>query len=147
MAMNQKTKQYIGLILMAAGLIALVFSLSPNLAHKTFGTISTARDIHLFTVEYKATINNQPVEVYRWDPGQIVVKKGETIRLHLHGFHGSEHHFSIPEFQISGTLKKGELKTVQFRAKRIGTFEIICHTHQTPHLHGPMIGYITVVSS
>jgi nitrosocyanin len=94
-------------------------------------------------VEHKATIDNQAVELYRWDPGQIVVKKGETIRLHLHGFHGKEHHFSIPEFQITGMLKKGEVKTVEFRAKRVGTFEIICHSHQTP----PMIGYITVVSS
>ncbi|SFJ22651.1 cupredoxin domain-containing protein [Thermoflavimicrobium dichotomicum] len=104
------------------------------------------RDVHLFTVEYKTKINGQEAEVYRWDPGQIIVKKGETVALHLHGFHGKEHAFSIPKLQIKGKVKKGETTTVTFQAKEPGTYELICHNHYTHQQHGPMIGYITVVN-
>jgi plastocyanin len=106
---------------------------------------STARDIHLFTVEYKAKINGKEAEVYRFDPGQVIIQKGETIALHIHGFHGKEHHFSIPKLNIQGIVQKGKTSVVTFQAKQVGTFELICHNHYTTQQQGPMIGYITVV--
>lgn len=123
------------------------FKEAPVLEKAASGTVSTGkiRDIHLFTVEYKATINGQEAEAYRWDPGTIVIQKGETVRLHLHGFHGKEHHFSIPAFKVKGTVKKGEVTAVEITPKRTGTFELICHNHLSHHTHGPMIGYISVV--
>ncbi|MFC4548511.1 cupredoxin domain-containing protein [Paenactinomyces guangxiensis] len=86
------------------------------------------------------------VEAYRWDPGTIVVQKGESIRLHLHGLHGKVHRFSSPGLNIKGMVKKGEITTVTFQPNRNGTFELICHDHLTPETHGPMIGYITVIN-
>ncbi|MFC7441702.1 cupredoxin domain-containing protein [Laceyella putida] len=108
---------------------------------------AVTRDIHLFTVEYKANHAGKEVEVYRFDPGFVTVAKGEKIRFHIHGFHGKEHHFSIPSFHVKSTVKKGEVTTVEFTPDKTGTFEIICHNHMTDQHEGPMIGYITVVPS
>lgn len=141
----------IGLVIAIIGAMALLPSIpwlkqAPTLDKATTASVSPVRDIHLFTVEYKATINGKEAEAYRWDPGTIVLYKGEKVRLHLHGFHGKEHYFSIPAFNMKGTVKKGQVTTVEFQPDRTGTFELICHNHSTPAAHGPMIGYITVIN-
>ncbi|SEN79276.1 cupredoxin domain-containing protein [Lihuaxuella thermophila] len=142
----------IGLIVIAlAGVAALLpaipwFKQEPSLDKAATATVSPVRDIHLFTVEYNAKMNDKKAEAYRWDPGTIVLHKGESVRLHIHGFHGKEHPFSIPAFHLKGTVKKGQVTTVEFQPDRTGTFELICHNHLTSAAHGPMIGYITVVN-
>lgn len=103
------------------------------------------RDIHLFTVEYQNKLNNQKHEVYRFDPGSITIHHGEQIRLHIHGFHGKMHTFSIPGFNIKSSVKKGDVTTIDFTADQLGTFEIICHEHATAKANGPMIAYLTIV--
>ncbi|MGA9173893.1 MAG: cupredoxin domain-containing protein [Thermoactinomyces sp.] len=108
--------------------------------------IAKTRDIHLFTVEYKALQSGKEKEVYRFDPGSIIVMKGERIRLHIHGLNGKIHHFSIPELNVAGTVEKGKVSTIEFEADRTGTFELICHDHMTESHEGPMIGYVTVVN-
>ncbi len=125
-----------------AGVMMLCFFLLPS---QVQATEEAARVIHLYTIEHNATINGQKAEVYRWDPGQIVVKKGETVSLHIHGFHGKEHIFSIPKLNIKGKVHKGMTTTVTFSADQPGTYELICHNHFTSQQHGPMIGYITVI--
>lgn len=105
------------------------------------------RDIHLFAVEYQSQINGKKQEVYRFDPGTIVVQQGERIRLHLHGFHGKEHSFSLPAWNIHGKIQKGKVTTITFPANKLGTFELICHNHATKDTHGPMVSYITIVKS
>jgi heme/copper-type cytochrome/quinol oxidase subunit 2 len=122
--------------------IILFLFLEPNMAQ---AQETSTRVIHLYTIEHNATINGQKAEVYRWDPGQIVVKKGETVSLHIHGFHGKEHIFSIPKLNIKGKVHKGMTTTVTFSADQPGTYELICHNHFTSQQHGPMIGYITVI--
>jgi heme/copper-type cytochrome/quinol oxidase subunit 2 len=104
------------------------------------------RDIHVFTVEYKTTQAGKEVDVYRFDPGTIVVVKGEKIRLHIHGFNGKVHHFSLPQFGINGSVQKGKVATAEFEAKQTGTFELICHDHRSESQKGPMIAYVTVVN-
>lgn len=106
---------------------------------------SSIRDIHLFTVEYQTKINHENKEVYRFDPGSLIVHKGETVRLHLHGFHGKEHHFQIPAFQVKGKVKKGETTTVTFTSSKLGTYELICDNHASENSFGPMLTYITVI--
>ncbi|MBA4544072.1 MULTISPECIES: cupredoxin domain-containing protein [Thermoactinomyces] len=103
------------------------------------------RDIHLFTVEYKTLLSGKEKEVYRFDPGTVIVMKGEKIRLHIHGLNGKVHHFSIPELKVAGSVEKGKIATLEFTADRTGTFELICHDHITETHEGPMIGYVTVV--
>ncbi|SHF31603.1 Cupredoxin-like domain-containing protein [Seinonella peptonophila] len=105
------------------------------------GELKPVQEFHLFTVEFKS----HGTEVYRWDPGTIVVKKEQPVRLHLHGLNGAQHHFSIPDTQVRGVVQKGQVTTVEFTPTREGTYPLICHNHQNATTQGPMIGYIQVV--
>lgn len=133
-----------GIILILLALTAFVFQ------NKTSPTSLTSleksvRDYHMFAVEHEGKWNGQKVETYRWDPGTLIVKKGERTRLHLHGFNGDAHSFTIPEFQVKGTVKKGQVTSVEFTPNREGTFELICLNHGNIDQKGPMIAYITVI--
>src|SRR4051794_7231565 len=47
------------------------------------------REIHMVTVEYKATMKDgKEIEVYRWDPGTINVEAGEKVNLYINGING-----------------------------------------------------------
>jgi plastocyanin len=103
------------------------------------------RDIHIFTVEFKTKQDGKEKEVYRWDPETVILHKGETVRLHFHGFQGKEHVFSILGLGVQTTVRKGETVTVTVKPHKAGTFKLVCHTHETVEKHGPMIGYVTVL--
>ncbi|EGK13588.1 cupredoxin domain-containing protein [Kroppenstedtia eburnea] len=103
------------------------------------------RTFHLVTTEYKAQLDGKEIEVYRWNPGSLVVREGDRVHLVLHGIHGKSHRFSLKEFGIEGTVNKGKQTKVSFTADRPGTYELICHDHLTPQSHGPMVAYITVL--
>lgn len=133
------------LVAMIGLLLLLTISTAPLLPIPLHAESEPMRDIHIFTLEFKTKINGQEKELYRWDPGTIVVKQGEKIRLHLHGFHGKEHSFSITGYPIKESIRKGETVSILFEADKPGMFELICHTHQTKDQHGPMIGYIVVL--
>lgn len=103
------------------------------------------RDIHMVTGEFKATLpNGQKIEAYRWDPGTIVVQKGEKVNLVISGVNGAEHPFSIEGTDIKGVVKKGEDTVVPLQFKEEGIYRLICHTHHTKDKNGPMIAYIYV---
>lgn len=103
------------------------------------------RDYHIYTVEYKAKWNGKEKEVYRFDPGSLVVNRGEKIRLIFHGFHGKEHHLSIPAFHLKGTVKKGKETIFTLTPDQTGVFDILCHNHLTPEQNGPMIMQLAVI--
>lgn len=103
------------------------------------------REIHLFTVEFKARMDGKEREVYRFDPGTVIIRKGERVRLHIHGFHGKEHHFVIRELNIRGKVEKGKTATVEFSADRPGTYRLICENHATLQTEGPMVAELVVV--
>jgi heme/copper-type cytochrome/quinol oxidase subunit 2 len=109
---------------------------SETQAEKTF---------HLITTEYKTTVNGKEMEVYRWNPGNLVVREGDQVKLVMHGVHGKVHHFSLKEFGLQGTVKKGKATTVRFVADKPGTYELICHNHHGVDQNGPMVAYITVL--
>lgn len=100
---------------------------------------------HLVTTEFKTRIGGKVLEVYRWDPGTLVVHKGDRVRLVLHGIHGKEHHFTLEGYNQSGTVKKGQSTVIQFEANQTGTFRLICHNHHQAENNGPMVAYITVL--
>jgi nitrosocyanin len=86
------------------------------------------------------------IERYVFDPGFIVVNKGDDVVLHLHDVKGSKHQIEIKAFGVPELLiKRGELKTVKFKANKTGTFEITCGNHVDAKKEGPMIGYIYVL--
>lgn len=103
------------------------------------------REIHMVTVEYQSTMKDgKKIEVYRWDPGQINIEKGEKVNLYISGINGEEHPFLIEGTNIKGTVKKGEetMVTLQFDEK--GTYRLICETHGDRNHNGPMIADIIV---
>jgi heme/copper-type cytochrome/quinol oxidase subunit 2 len=106
---------------------------------------SQPRVIQLVTGEFKATADNgQGLESYRWDPGTIVLRKGETVELQISGINGQSHPFVIEGLNISGTVHKGKTTKITFTPKEAGIFPIICQTHDVPKNGGPMVGYLVV---
>lgn len=108
-------------------------------------TNGQAREIHMVTGEFKATLSNgKEIEAYRWDPGTIFMEKGEKVNLIISGVNGAEHPFSIEGTDIEGIVKKGEETAVPLQFKKDGVYRLICHTHHDKSHNGPMIAYIVV---
>lgn len=106
----------------------------------------TSKTFDLVTGEFKTTTEDgKELEVYRFSPGYMTVNKGDNVTLNIHGVNGHEHHFEIKEFNVSGTVGKGETTTVNFNADQAGTFELICTNHATFEHGGPMVAYLTVL--
>jgi plastocyanin len=109
------------------------------------GPAGAKKTFHLVTGEFKSTLKDgTEIEAYRWDPGLIVVEKGDTVKLKIRGVNGESHPFIIEGLNIQGEVKKGQETTVSFTAAKEGLYRIICLTHPDAALNGPMIGYIVV---
>jgi plastocyanin len=107
--------------------------------------VTTERTIHLVTGEFETKMaDGKDIEAYRWDPGTIMVHKGEKVKLSIRGVSGPSHPFIIEGLNIKGEVKQGKETVVTFRAEKEGTYRIICLTHPDAAHNGPMIGYIVV---
>src|SRR5881396_2051948 len=76
-----------------------------------------------------------------WLPGTIVVKKGSKVTLKLINnvpADPKEHGFAIPVYNIAETVVRGEPKTVEFTADKVGIFPITCHLHPA-HVGGQLV--------
>ncbi|MCD1261103.1 cupredoxin domain-containing protein [Paenibacillus athensensis] len=105
----------------------------------------TGRTIQMVTGEFSSkTSDGREIEAYRWDPGTVVVNKGETVNLHIYGVNGDSHPFVIEGLNVKGEVKKGQETVVTFTADKAGTYRIICLTHADMAHNGPMVGYIVV---
>ena len=106
---------------------------------------ANVREIHMVTVEYKATMKDgKEIEVYRWDPGTINVDAGEKVNLFISGINGEEHPFYIEGTDIKGTVKKGEETMVPLQIDKEGTYRLICEVHGDRDHNGPMVADIIV---
>lgn len=86
------------------------------------------------------------MERYSFDPGFLVVNKGDTVVLKIHALKGAKHVLEIKDFGIpETTINKGEEKTVRFVANKAGTFKFVCTNHVNADKEGPMVGYIHVM--
>src|SRR5690606_31558464 len=64
------------------------------------------RVIHLVTGEFVATLDNgKKIEVYRWDPGTVIVPRGEPVELRITGVSGGSHPFIIEGLGITGEVR------------------------------------------
>jgi plastocyanin len=103
------------------------------------------REIHMVTAEFKTKMKNgKEMEAYRWDPGTILLEKGEKVRLFINGINGEEHPFYIEGTKIKGKVKKGEETVVPLQFEKEGTYRLICEVHSDRAHNGPMIAYIVV---
>jgi plastocyanin len=104
-----------------------------------------ARVIQLVTGVFSATSDSgKKLESYRFDPGTVVVKKGELVELRISGINGQSHPFVIEGLGISGEIHKGKTTIVRFTPKEAGIYTIVCQTHALPKDGGPMVGYLVV---
>lgn len=78
------------------------------------------------------------VSTYRWQPNQIIVSQGDEVTLEILGINGAEHPTMIEGYDVSFTVKRGELTTVTFTADKAGVFPFRCGTHQ-PAMVGELI--------
>lgn len=108
-------------------------------------SMESEKTFHLVAVEHKSRINGKEMEVYRFDPGFLVVNRGDKVNLLIRGIHGKVHHISLPAFHAQTTVEKGKVSKLSFVADQPGTYELICHNHQTVDTDGPMIAYLTVL--
>lgn len=136
-------------LLLAAGIALMVsaYALYARQEHvaAVTGASGAERIIHMVTGEFKATPpDGQSLEAYRWDPGTIVVRKGEKVKLSIRGVNGASHPFIIEGLGVKGEVRQGQETTVSFQADKAGTYRIICLTHPDMAHNGPMIGYIVV---
>lgn len=100
--------------------------------------------IQLVTGEFTATLDGKKLESYRFDPGTVVVNKGQPVELRISGINGQSHLFVIEGLGISGEVHKGKTTIVKFTPKEAGVYSIICQTHSEPNSSGPMVGYLVV---
>ncbi|GIP41160.1 hypothetical protein J31TS4_44400 [Paenibacillus sp. J31TS4] len=137
------------LVLAAALLVSAVVG---GVVYRYAGTdpaVQTAsapvRTIHMVTGEFKTTgTDGKEIEAYRWDPGTIYMKKGETVQISIYGVNGASHPFYIEGTSIKGEVKKGKETLIPFKADKEGIYRLICMTHPDIAHSGPMIAYIVV---
>lgn len=69
------------------------------------------------------------ISSYRWDPGTMVVNEGDTVTLEIVGINGDEHPFTIEGYWLTGTVRRGEVTRMTFKADKAGIFKFICRKH------------------
>ena len=85
------------------------------------------------------------IERYSFDPGFLVVDKGDRVTLKIHDLKGDKHIIEVPAFGVKETqILRGEEKTISFVADKAGVFEIKCTNHIDAKKEGPMVGYLYV---
>jgi nitrosocyanin len=76
-----------------------------------------------------------------WLPGTITAKKGTKVTLKLINNVPSDpnqHGFAIPAYNVAEVVTRGEPKTVEFTADKVGVFPIICQLHPA-HVGGQLV--------
>jgi len=76
-----------------------------------------------------------------WLPSTIVAHKGDRVALKLVNnvpSDPSQHGFAIPDYKIAEIVDRGQPKTVEFTADRVGTVPIICQLHPA-HVGGQLL--------
>ncbi len=130
-------------------------------------TVQAAKT-HNFTIRLaEALIVNQTdealasLEFHRWNPGVLVVNKGDTIRLtiinedhHIHSFELNA--FGVDSGQLMPEGMTGDRTTVTFVADQAGVFEFECGVPPPPvqpvpeecsEDHPTMVGYLVVLAT
>lgn len=143
-----KTKR-LGWAVVAAG-VFLSLTLTPAwAAERTFlvltGEWSWAAKPGEAPVVDRGQPDTKKMDRYTFDPGFLVVDKGDRVTLKIHDLKGDKHIIEIPAFGVKETqVLRGEEKTISFVADKAGVFEIKCTNHIDAKKEGPMMGYLYV---
>lgn len=87
--------------------------------------------------KYISKVKKIKVEAYQfgYSPEKIVVKKGDIVSI-IATSRDVAHGFFIKEYGINVTVKKGELKKIEFIADKKGEFPILCSIYCGRGHHG-----------
>lgn len=97
--------------------------------------------------EGRGLVLNKPDEEGKWsvrafafEPSQIVVNAGESVRLHFIGIQGMSHSIHLEGGGVDErfTLTRGRMHTVELTPKTPGVIEIECYDHQ-PSMRGEIV--------
>jgi len=94
-------------------------------------------------------------EFHRWEPGVIVVNKGDTVNLAVSNPRGSAHSFILPDFGVATTRlePRGGTAQVSFVADKAGVFQFACGLSPDEALgncdpdHLSQVGYLIVLDT
>jgi hypothetical protein len=78
------------------------------------------------------------VEVYVWQPSQIVVNQGDEVTLEFVGINGRSHPVTVSGYGKTFTLKRGHVQRVTFVADTAGIFRFYCSAHM-PSMIGELV--------
>lgn len=83
---------------------------------------------------------------YTYDPGFLVVNKGDTVVLTIHNLKGDHHIVDLPAFGVNEVkIVRGEERKFTFKADKAGLFKIDCKNHVSAEKEGPMAAYLLVL--
>lgn len=143
--LKKRTIYFLGVIVFLAIIGSLWLSMKSDATPTIGGQSEQVREIHMVTGEFKSTTEDgKEIEAYRWDPGTIVLEKGEKVLLKILGVNGKEHPFIIEGTELKGVVKKGAETEVPLQFEKEGTYRLICLSHPSAEHNGPMIAYIVV---
>lgn len=144
-------KKWIGWTVVATA-VFLILTLTPGwAAERTFLVLTGEWSWAAKPGEAPVVDRGQPdvkkMDRYTFDPGFLVVDKGDRVTLKIHDLKGDKHIIEIPAFGVKETqVLRGEEKTISFVADKAGVFEIKCTNHIDAKKEGPMVGYLYVNS-
>ena len=83
---------------------------------------------------------NWRIRAFAFEPSQIVVKAGETVRLHCDGVQGMSHSIHVEGNDVDEkfTLKRGHMHSIDLTPKTPGVIEIECYDHE-PSMRGEIV--------
>lgn len=144
-------KKWIGWTGMAVGVLLMLTVAPAWAAERTFlvmtGEWSWAAKPGEAPVVDRGQPETKKIERYSFDPGFLVVDKGDRVTLKIHDLKGDKHIIEIPAFGVKETqVLRGEEKAISFVADKAGVFEIKCTNHIDAKKEGPMVGYLYVNS-
>lgn len=72
------------------------------------------------------------MRAFAFVPSQIIVHEGDDVRLHFVGVQGASHTIHVEGKAVDErfTLKRGAMKTIDFKAVSAGKIDIECYDHQ-----------------
>ncbi len=156
LAHNRRRALAVAALAATAALVTVGFILVPG---GNAGTQGKSRVLYLSAVEWKGSADTakEPfptsplpkgggyerfppdasgkwsVETYRFDSATVAACRGERVTLKIFGVNAAYHDITMPQFNRNFRVKRGQLSTVSFVAKKVGIFPIICLTHQPSH--------------
>jgi cytochrome c oxidase subunit 2 len=94
--------------------------------------------------KYISKIKEIKLEVYQYgfSPDPLVVKKDDIVMMEITS-RDVTHGMYIKEYGINLSVKKGEVKKIEFLADKTGKFDIICSVYCGPG-HSEMKGALIV---